>query len=178
MRLVLLAVTVCVAGVLAGLAASSAAARTARQPPSSWFEPDFNLCKTASLAAIQKAAGMSSVRGYPNYGRQDPTAEYPWINTCNWFNPKYSVLLETFATGMPVARTQKASGALSAKPISVRVPGASKAIVWLWPRVEGTYAAELWAVYPQGVVLVSFDKTKRPTTAQLVAVLRLVTNTQ
>ena len=64
------------------------------------------------------------------------------------------------------------------KVTSIRIPGASRGVLDSFPYAQThRHAADLFAVYRQGIVQVSFNDAKRFTTASLIAVLRLVTAT-
>ena len=174
MRPALLVVAVCLAGVLAGSATSSVGARAAG-PPDFLFKRGFNLCKAASLTAMQQAGGRSYSPGRFQRGAEP---------ICIWSltGSNSAIFLTAYPAGakqdgMPLAalvKLQLGAGILK----SIRLPGASSAGIQSDPE---QHIMSVWAVYQQRVVdLQITDDLTSPATAKrrAIALIRLVTHTQ
>lgn len=132
--------------------------------PSPLFRHGYNLCKAASLAAINKAAGRSF-----SPGSFDGSA-------CTWASSdgNYVIMLSTHPAAYAV--TLRLLGKRGDKVSSVKVPGASRAVLDALPFAKtGRYAKDLFAVYPQGVVQVSMNYKTRLADSKVIAIMRLVT---
>lgn len=159
--------------ILAASVGAAAAARSdsvASGPPASMFKTGYNKCKLASLTAMSKAAGRI-------YAKTTFDGK-----TCTWSSAdgNYVILLDTHpAAYVAVLRLVLSdSGKRGDKASSVSVPGASKAVLDVFPYAKTRrYAKDLFAVYPQGVVQVSMNSLTSLPTARLIAVMRLVTRT-
>ena len=170
---------VLVAGVLAGSATSSASAPAAG-PPSLVFKPGSNLCKTTSLAALKKIAGLGSLVGgdagatgnFVGERRQEVRLAYHAGGTGGgrdvpavlWRNPEAD--RNDLSVPRPPLARQHAEGLEAVLSGSPQAQGGSNRVA-------------LYDVYPKGIVQVVMAGPGTflgAPTQQLIAVLRLVTH--
>jgi len=149
------------------LAVAVRAAAQAAGPPTAMFKTGFNLCKLAKLPAVEKAAGATL-----------STAKFDG-KFCNWSSSDdaYTVMVTAHPSAW-TAMLDLLGGQKGEKISNVTVPGASRGVLDTFPYAKThRYASDLYAVYPQGVVQVSFNYAKSFPPAQMIAVMRLLTGT-
>jgi hypothetical protein len=146
------------------LATAFAAAAWAAGPPTPIFKTGFNLCKLATLPAVEKAAGATLSPG---------TFDGKF---CNWSGGgSYTVMVTTHPSAY-TAMLALLGGQKGEKVSNVTVPGASRGVLDAFPYAKThRYDSDLYAVYPQGVVQVSFNYATSFQVARLIAVMRLLT---
>jgi hypothetical protein len=153
-----------IALVALALPLSAAAVARAPSPPAAMFKSGYNLCKRASATAIGIAGGQEFQPGTFD-GK-----------VCTWSSSdgNYVVMLSTHPAAYAV--TLSLLGKHGDKVSSVKVPGASKAVLDVFPFAKThRYAKDLFAVYRRGVVQVSMNYKTPLATSKVIAVMRLVT---
>lgn len=128
------------------------------------FKSGYDLCKRASTADLSKAGGEPFSPGSFDG------------STCTWSTSDgdYVVMLSTHPAAY--AATFSLLGRHGDKVSSVKVPGASKAVLDTFPFAKThRYAKDLFAVYRRGVVQVSMNYKTPLATSKLIAVMKLVT---
>ena len=147
-----------------GAVAATRAPSHAAGPPAKMFKSGYNLCKRASAAEIGQAGGQEFSPGTFDG------------SVCTWSSSDgdYVVMLSTHPPAY--AATLSLLGRHGDKVSSVRVPGASKAVLDVFPFAKThRYAKDLFAVYRHGVVQVSMNYKTHLATSRLIAVMKLVT---
>jgi hypothetical protein len=153
------------------MAAASARVSNAVAPQAPVFKPGYNLCKLATLPALEKAAGATLSAGSFD-GK-----------FCNWSSDgSYTVMVTThpgaWVAELDVLVQTGGSGQKGEKVSNLKVPGASRGVLDAFPYAQThRYASDLYAVYPQGVVQVSFNYAKSFPLARMINVMRLLTGT-
>jgi hypothetical protein len=152
--------------------AAGARLANAAAPPAALFKPGYNLCKLATLPALEKAAGATLAAGSFD-GK-----------FCNWSSNdgKYTVMVTThpgaWVAELDVLVQTGGSGQKGEKVSNLKVPGASRGALDAFPYVQThRYASDLYAVYPQGIVQVSFNYATNFPLARMINVMRLLTGT-
>ena len=111
-----------------GASAALRSTHRASGPPSTMFKTGYNLCKRASLAAIDKAAGKTYEKG---------TFDGKF---CTWSSSdgNYVIMLTTHPAAYVAVLNLllSESGKNGDKAVSVRVPGASKAVLDTFPYAQ------------------------------------------
>ncbi len=156
------------------LPVASASGSRATHPPAAMFKKGYNLCKTASLAAIKKAGGQAYKVGVFDG------------HVCNWERKdlKAGITLSTI-TGSEAVGTKAQMGTIHGSKIihgvkikSVAVKGASIAMLEaLPPVVKGEVHKDLFAAYGPGIVHVSMTAPGSLPDSRLFGVLKAVTKT-
>jgi hypothetical protein len=152
--------------------AASARVSNAAAPPPAIFKPSYNLCKLATLPALEAAAGATLSAGsfdgkFCNWSSSDGNDTVMVTTHPGAWVAELDVLVQTGGSGQ---KGEKVS--------NLKVPGASRGVLDAFPYAQThRYASDLYAVYPQGVVQVSFNYAKSFPIARMIAVMRLLTGT-
>jgi hypothetical protein len=159
---------------VSSFAAASAFATGSRSsaPPSTLFNPGYNVCDAASLPGVQKAGGQSYQKGVFD------------SRVCNWETSglKAGITLSLITGAQAVAAKAQISAVHGSTVThgltltSVSVPGASVSIVETLPvAVKGEVSKALLASYPEGIVHVNMTAPGSLPNSSLLAVTRAVT---
>jgi hypothetical protein len=165
-----------VAAVVLGVALTSsvgvaAPTSAAGGPPNALFAKGYNLCRVAPLSAIRKAGGQAYRPGL-------------FVNrVCNWERGDLlaGITLSTHPSQVGAALmrnflAQNGEGGLEAR--TVKVPGASKAVLVTLPRTPpGQVSKNLFAAFKPGAIQINMTAPRSLPDSRLIAVMRLVART-